>query len=71
MKIRITFDLSEDARIGIANRYNDYSEGDNPPADYETCRDWIECIVEGETCNLDWYKEPEQWEIEEKEAQRL
>ena len=71
MKIKITFDLSEDAKVGIANHYNCDVEVNNPPADYETCKDWIKNAIHGEIENLHWYKEPEQWEIEEKEAQKL
>tara|TARA_Y100000739_G_C20598500_1_gene461667 strand:- start:253 stop:474 length:222 start_codon:yes stop_codon:yes gene_type:complete len=68
MKIRITFDLDEYTRRGIANNYNDCKEGDNPPADYETCKSWIESIISGETESLSFYRELEPWEIEEQEA---
>ena len=54
MKIRITFDLSEDARVGIANYYNCDAEVNNPPADYETCKDWIKNTIHGETEYLHW-----------------
>jgi len=56
MKVRITFDLSEDARIGIANYYNCDVEVNNPPADYQTCKDWIEHTISGGTENLDWHE---------------
>ena len=59
MKIRITFDLSKEARIGIANYFNCDSEGNNPPADYETCKDWIQLTVGADIEALPWYKEPE------------
>ena len=59
MKIRITFNLDKDNRIGIANYFEDHWEGDNPPADYKDCKSWIEAIVDGELSVLDFYQEPE------------
>lgn len=44
MKIRITFDLDEFTRRAIAHRTG---EGDKP-ADYETCKNTLRDIVEGE-----------------------
>jgi hypothetical protein len=43
MKIRITFDLDETARLAIANQ-----TGRKKPASYEECKNAIESIVEGE-----------------------
>ena len=57
MKINITFDLSKDNRIGIANYTKGHWDGDNPPADYKDCKSWIEAIIDGELSVLDFYQE--------------
>ena len=41
MKITITLDLDEQDRIGIANYYEGCKDGDNLPAELETCKEWI------------------------------
>lgn len=57
MKIRVTFDLDKDCRIGIANYYKGCWDGDQTPADYKDCKSWIEAIVDGELSVLDFYQE--------------
>ena len=59
MKIRVTFDLDKDCRIGIANYCKGHWDGDNPPADYKDCKSWIEAIIDGELSVLDFYQEKE------------
>ena len=71
MQISVTFDLDKQDRVGIANYYKGCLDGDNPPADYKECKDWIINRLYGELSVLDFYHEPEQWEIEEREAQGL
>ena len=68
MKIRITIDLDKEQRICIANYYKSCWDGNNPPADYETCKNWIEATIDGELTELPFYQEPEQWEIEEQNS---
>ena len=57
MKISITFDLNKANRIGIANYTKGHWEADNPPANYQDCKSWIEAIIDGELSVLDFYQE--------------
>tara|TARA_Y100000114_G_C11741734_1_gene319332 strand:- start:531 stop:704 length:174 start_codon:yes stop_codon:yes gene_type:complete len=55
MKISVTFDLDKQDRVGIANYLKGCEDGDNPPADYKTCKDWILYTLEGELTVLDFH----------------